>query len=480
MEPGDPINLKNKNVTMVGFGRSGRAAVRLLLNQGAQVSVTDRRPESEIEGSMENSFKGRVQMFFGGHPKDAFKSAELVVTSPGVRPGDIPGIQAAKMRGVSVIGEVELAFRFLDCPVIGVTGSNGKSTTTVLTAAILEKAGKKVFAGGNLGPPLCEALTRQESDGPWDWVVAELSSFQLETIDTFRPKVGVILNILPNHLDRYSGMESYGEAKWRLFENQTEEDWAVVNADDPLLLKRGGALRSRKIFYSRENQARGGFYFDDGWLVSEWAASGGRSEAVEKFRVLPREDVRLTGDHNLENVLAATAAGMAAGCPKEAVREAVSVFKGLEHRLEAVSCFKGVFFVNDSKATTVSALSRALHSFGSPVILISGGRDKGGGFEAVRNVVEEKVKTAVLIGESRPALQKAWGGASRLIEAEDMFEAVQAAFRAASEGDVVLLSPACASFDMYTDFEERGRCFKEAVKELEKGTGKQNRKGIIK
>ncbi len=454
----------------MGFGRSGRAAVRLLLGEGARVTVTDRRPEPEITGPASDDLKGRVRTFFGGHPEDAFSSAELIIMSPGVRREDLPELQAADSRGVPVIGEVELAFRFLDCPIIAVTGTNGKSTTTVLTAAILERAGKKVFAGGNLGPPLCEALAPQGSGvsgTPWDWVVAELSSFQLETINTFRPQVGVILNILPNHLDRYPGMDAYGEAKWRLFENQSESDWAVVNADDPLLLERGQTLRPRRIFYSRKSRPEGGFYFDGGWLVSEWPPPAGEAGGEEKVRVLPREEVRLFGEHNLENILAASAAAMAAGCPKEAVREAVSDFTGLEHRLEAVSRFEGVLFVNDSKATTVSALSRALDSFQSPVILIAGGRDKGGGFNDVRSVVEKRVKAAVLIGESRPALQKAWEGAARLVEAEDMGEAVHTAFRAASRGDVVLLSPACASFDMYTDFEERGRRFKEAVAELE-------------
>jgi UDP-N-acetylmuramoylalanine--D-glutamate ligase len=460
-----PPGLKDKKVTVVGLGRSGGAATRLLIRQGAAVTVTDRRPAAELEGPMAALKDGPVRYCVGGHPAEAFQDAELIVMSPGISVESVDAVQAAKARGVPVIGELELASRFATAPVAAITGTNGKSTTTALIGKILEQAGRRVFVGGNLGRPLCEAVLEPV---PWDWIVAEVSSFQLETIETFRPRVAVLLNVTPNHLDRYRNMDDYQAAKLRLFENQTADDAAVINADDPTVLRETGSVRSRRIFFSRTPRpeaglpaGQAGVYLDSGAVVA-----AGLAARAERLEILRLEEIPLPGSHNLENVLAATAAGLLCGCPADQIRTAVRAFKGLAHRLEPVRKRNGVLYVNDSKATTIVALSKALEAFSEPIVLIAGGRNKGAEFDLLRDLVSRRVKTAVLIGEARPTLRAAWNGAAPLIEAESLEEAVRVAARTAAAGDVVLLAPACASFDMFRDFEDRGNRFKEIVNGL--------------
>jgi UDP-N-acetylmuramoylalanine--D-glutamate ligase len=454
MRPG----MKGQKVTVVGLGRSGLAATRLLVRQGAAVTVTDRRPAAELKEPMAVLKDDPVRYCVGGHPHEAFKDAELIVMSPGIVVESVDAVEAAKARGVPVIGEMELASRFITAPVAAVTGTNGKSTTTTLIGEILKQSGRRVFVGGNLGRPLCEAVMETIE---WDWIVAEVSSFQLETIRSFRPRVAVLLNITPNHLDRYRNMDDYRAAKMRLFENQTAADAAVINADDPTVLRETGSVRARRIFFGHRPLPEAGVYFDSGAVVAAWLPDG-----TARVEILRREEIPLPGSHNLENVLAASAAGLLCGCTVDQIQTAVRAFKGLAHRLETVRKRNGVLYVNDSKATTAVALEKALEAFSEPIVLIAGGRNKGAEFEPLRDLIGRRVKTAVLIGEARPTLRAAWSGAAPLIEAVSLEEAVRIAARTASAGDVVLLAPACASYDMFRDFEDRGDRFKEIVNGL--------------
>ena len=453
-----PPEVEDKRVTVVGLGRSGRAATRLLIQRRARVTVTDRRSLAELEGPLKTFKEGAVQYQVGGHPETAFQGADLIVMSPGISVESIDAVRAAQARGVPVIGEIELGFGFAKAPIVAITGTNGKSTTTALTGEILKAAGRRVFVGGNLGRPLCEAVLEGNE---WDWIVVEVSSFQLETIRTFRPRVAALLNVAPNHLDRYRGFEDYLAAKMRIFENQTADDLAVLNADDPLVLKRTDSIRSRRVFISRSPRTEPGVYLDSGGMVAVDVPA-----PSDRIEILRQEEISLRGSHNLENVLAASAVGIVCGCAPQRIREVVKGFKGLEHRLESVRRRKGVLYVNDSKATTVAALAKALEAFSEPIVLIAGGRDKGGEFTLVRDLMRDRVKLALLIGEARPTLRAAWGDLLPLIEVESLEEAVERAAREAVSGDVVLLSPACSSFDMFRDFEDRGRCFKEAVNRL--------------
>lgn len=453
-----PLELRGKKVTVVGLGRSGRAAARLLAQQRAVVTVTDRRTAAELEEPMEALKDYPVRYCVGGHPSEVFRDAELIVMSPGIGVEQVETIRAARNQGVPVIGEMELGFRFAKAPVVAITGTNGKSTTTALIGEILKQAGRRVFVGGNLGRPLSEAVLE---GSPWDWIVVEVSSFQLETIQAFHPRVAVLLNVTPNHMDRYRKMEDYLAAKLRLFENQTASDAAVINADDALVLRQTGAIRARRILVSQTPRPQDGVYLESGAIVSAGVNAPG-----ERIEIIPRDEIRLPGRHNLENALAASASGLLCGCPADGIRKTIRQFKGLEHRLEPVRKRNGVLYVNDSKATTAVALAMALEAFQEPIVLIAGGRNKGGEFAVLRELLSRRVRTAVLIGEARPLLRAAWDGAVPLIEAGSLEEAVRVAARTAVAGDVVLLAPACASFDMFRDFEDRGNRFKEIVKGL--------------
>lgn len=460
-----PPGIKGKKVTVVGLGRSGQAATRLLVRQGAAVTVTDRRTAAELGDAMAVLKDGPVRYCVGGHPAEAFEGAEWIIMSPGIAVESVDAVETAKARGVPVIGELELACRFSTAPVVAITGTNGKSTTTALIGGILQQVSRRVFVGGNLGRPLCEAVLEPVA---WDWIVAEVSSFQLETIRDFHPRVAVLLNVTPNHLDRYRTMPDYLAAKLRLFENQTADDAAVINADDPLVLSHAEAIRARRIFFSRTPRPEAGLPAGQACVYLESGAviAAGLSAPSARVEIIRRDAIPMPGSHNLENVLAATAVGLVCGCPADQIRTAVRAFKGLEHRLEPVRKRNGVLYVNDSKATTIVALEKALEAFSEPIVLIAGGRNKGAEFNLLRDLVSRRVKTAVLIGEARPTLRAAWSGAAPLIEAESLEEAVRVAAQAAASGDVVLLAPACASFDMFRDFEDRGNRFKEIVNGL--------------
>ncbi|MGH7164800.1 MAG: UDP-N-acetylmuramoyl-L-alanine--D-glutamate ligase [Nitrospiraceae bacterium] len=464
------VDLKGKKVTVVGLARSGVAATRLLQAVGARVTVADAKEEAELADTLSSMDRRHVTVAVGAGYESALEGADLVVISPGV-PSGLEALNRVRRRGIQVIGELELASWFLVAPVIGITGTNGKSTTVTLIGLLLEQSGKQVFVGGNLGTALSEAalVTYQAGGGPggpaalrYDYIVSEVSSFHLETIQRFRPWVAAMLNITPDHLDRYPSEESYAAAKARIFENQTARDVALLNLDDERVAALRPGLRGRVLGFSRprtlEQEALEGVYLDQERIV---ATIGGRRTAICR-----RDEIRVPGNHNLANAMAAVAVGVLCGCPSEVMSRVLRSFPGLEHALELVRDRRGVRFVNDSKGTNVDATIKALESLDGPVLLIAGGRDKGGQFGRLLEPVRKRVKRLVLIGEAASRIREAVGDFDRVSRAATLREAVDLAVRHAEAGDVVLLSPACASFDMFADYQDRGRQFKELVQAL--------------
>ncbi len=448
------IDLAGKRVVVVGLARSGEAACRLLLKQGASVIGTDQRSEGELGPGLYGLRRDGVVLELGGHRSLSPLSADLVVVSPGIDLRE-PFFQRVRAAGIPLIGEVELAYQCSEATFIGVTGTNGKSTTTTLLGAILKEAGLPSVVAGNIGTPLCQVAPGLPAR---ELVVAELSSFQLETIKEFRPRVGLLLNLAPDHLDRYDQIEDYYQAKARLFQNQDRSDFAVVNADDSLVLEAAQKARARQVAFSRRKRLAEGAYLDEERLI---LALSGRRETICRW-----DEVKIQGVHNLENALAASIAAILVGAPTKAIRRGLVQFEGLEHRLEFVAEIGGVRFINDSKGTNVGAVVRSLESFSVPLVLIAGGKDKQSDFTPLVPLVRERVKRLILIGQATAKLRSQLDRACPMEEAPSLEEAVRRAAASASPGEVVLLSPACASFDMFTDFEDRGRVFKEAVRRL--------------
>ncbi|MDE2058309.1 MAG: UDP-N-acetylmuramoyl-L-alanine--D-glutamate ligase [candidate division NC10 bacterium] len=448
------IDLAGKRVVVVGLARSGEAACRLLLKQGATVIGTDRRGEHEADAGLCSLEQDGVSLELGKRYLHSLLSADLVVVSPGIDLRE-PLFRRVRKVGIPLIGEVELAYRCSEATFIGITGTNGKSTTTTLIGAMLKQAGLPSHVAGNIGTPLCRVAP---SLAAGECVVAELSSFQLETIEQFRPRVALLLNLAPDHLDRYDQIEDYYQAKARIFENQRVSDFAIVNADDPLVLQAAAQVRGRKIAFSRTEPLDTGAYVGEDQLI---LAMNGRREVICRV-----PELRIQGVHNLENALAASLAAAVAGVPTMAIRNALTSFEGLPHRVECVAEIGGVRYIDDSKGTNVGAVIRSLQSFTVPVVLIAGGKDKQSDFSPLAPLVRERVKRLVLIGQAAPKLRRELAGACPIEDASSLEEAVRRAAAAASPGEVVLLSPACASFDMFTDFEDRGRVFKAAVREL--------------
>ncbi|MBI5166229.1 MAG: UDP-N-acetylmuramoyl-L-alanine--D-glutamate ligase [candidate division NC10 bacterium] len=448
------LNLKGKRVTVVGLARSGFAASKLLVKLGAQVIASDRSPAEGIKVDMAYLQYLGVRLELGGHRPETFLEADLIVLSPGVDPRH-PLLLKARTLGIPIWSEVELAFRASSARLIGVTGTNGKSTTVSLLGEILKEAGLQVVVAGNVGTALSEVIPEL---GPEVLVIAELSSFQLEGIHAFRPLMSLLLNLAPDHLDRYASLEDYYAAKVRIFENQGPTDYAILNADDPEVLKRAHGIKAQPFHFSRHHEVLQGCFLQ-GDLI--FFSQGGVREGVASWK-----DVRIQGVHNLENALAAVAVARLAGAEAASIRKALGQFPGLEHRLEPVAEINGVSYINDSKGTNVGAVIKSLESFSSPIVLIAGGRDKGEDFTPLAPLVKERVKAAVLIGEAKEKLRRALDGTCPLFEAGSMAEAVALSSKLAQKGEIVLLSPACASFDMFADFEERGRAFKKAVLEL--------------
>ncbi len=442
-------DFRGKRATVVGLARSGIAAARALRDLGAVVTVTDKKPVEQLTEQLKALGSGFVKVAAGGHPERIFIEADLIVLSPGVP--KIPAILEARRHGVKVISELELAWLLSDSPFIGITGTNGKSTVTTLVGLMLKKSRKKVLVAGNIGNALTEEprLLRGQ-----DWIVAEISSFQLEDSETFKPTVAALLNITQDHLDRYHDIAEYGEVKANIFKNQTEQDFLVLNDDDPLVRPMAERAGSQVIPFSRLRNLDDGACVKDGYIV------------FKKERICRVGDMKIQGVHNVENALAAASLSLAAGADRRAVETVLKEFPGLEHRLEFVREKNGVTYINDSKGTNVGAVVKSVEGFTRPVILIAGGLDKGSDFSPLYDLFRQKVKLLVLIGKAADKMAKALGTATETVFAKTLEDAVRLAAEKAVSGDVVLLSPACASFDMFKDFEDRGRQFKKAVKGL--------------
>jgi len=449
------MDLKDKNIVVVGLRRSGVAAAKFLASRGAVVTVTDSSDPEGFEAERKALEGFEVRYVLGSHNDEDFSGADVVVVSPGV-PLSIPPIRASLNAGVEVIGELEMASRFVEAPIIGVTGTNGKSTVTTLIGKMLEESGKNVFVGGNIGNPL---INLASSDERVDYAVVELSSFQLEAIKNFHPHIGLMLNVTPDHLDRYPDMHAYASAKARLWMNTTSDDWAVVNAGNVMAMDtlKGSSCKS--------------LGFDTGSVptVAPRAWAEGKTLTVEldsRTETIDASNMKITGLHNLENAVASTAAALLAGATPDAIEKALSAFEGLAHRTQFVREVGGVRYYDDSKGTNVGAVLKSLAGFDVPVVLIAGGLDKGGDFAPLGPMVAEKVKALVLIGKAAGKMKEALGDLVPSHIESDMERAVEKAAELAEIGEVVLLSPACASFDMFKDYVQRGEIFQESVRGL--------------
>ena len=445
------MDLKNKRVLVVGLGRSGAAAAFFLQEHGSKVTVSDTRSEAQLQHEVAQLLDRGISIEAGRHGERTFRDQDLIVVSPGVPP-DQPQLQHARTLGIPVIGEVELAFRFLQGKVLAITGSNGKTTTTTLVGEILSKAGKKTLVGGNIGTPVISLAGKSSAES---LVVLEVSSFQLETIEQFRPWIAAILNITPDHLDRHHTFEAYVAAKARIFENQASGDFGVLNADDAACVALEKKVKGSLYWFSRKQPVEQGAFLKGEQIIF-------RQNGKEK-PVLSRGDITLKGLHNLENVLAAVTMTMLAGCDPQQVRQAVSEFHAVEHRLELVNAVNGVTFYNDSKATNVDATIKALESFPGNIHIILGGKDKGSDYTVLVPLLRERVKAAYLIGAAAEKIRSQIQGSTTLVSAGTLERAVHQAFEVAKPGDIVLLAPACASFDQFENYEQRGRIFKELV-----------------
>ena len=450
------MELKNKRVLVVGLGKSGVASALFLKARGARVTVSDSKPEAELRDEILLLLEHGITVETGGHGDRTFRGQDLIVVSPGV-PVDAPQLAQARNLGEPVIGEIELAAQFLTGPIVAITGANGKTTTTSLAGEIVAAGKFPTLVGGNIGTP---AISFVDQAGPATWTVLEVSSFQLETIVEFRPRIAVILNITPDHLDRHKTFDNYVNAKARIFENQGADDFTVLNADDAATAGLSDRTRGQLFWFSRQKEiekgalARGAqIYFRDGQSERE---------------IMPLTEVPLKGAHNVENVLAGVSIGMLAGCQPEQIRHAVRHFKAVEHRLEFVARLAGVDYYNDSKATNVDATMKALEAFPPSIHLhlILGGKDKGSDYSVLNDLLRQRVKRVYTIGAAAAKIESQIEGAAEIEGAETLENAVRRASESAVAGDVVLLAPACASFDQFQSYEHRGRVFKEIVHSL--------------
>ena len=450
------LKLRGNKVLVVGLARTGIAASRFLISQGAVVTVADLLAQEQLGPEVQEALSLGVTLELGPHDVATFLSQDLIVVSPGVPEGIAP-IRAAIKAGIPVIGELELAVRFIKEPVVAVTGTNGKTTTTNLIGEMLKADQLDVFVGGNIGNPLIEYVSSSDTV---DIIVAEVSSFQLDTMMCFKPKVGVLLNISEDHLDRYEDFKAYIRSKGRMFENQDSSDFAVLNRADPFVKSVEPNIRAQKLFFNGDSREIQG---------AELRGATLNCKLPERApQILSLSDFRLKGKHNWENACAASLAALAVGASASGVQEALNTFKGLHHRLEQVRTFRGVHYVNDSKGTNVGAVARALQSFDASVILIMGGRDKGGDYGVLKDLVRSGVKTLIVMGEAKEKILSVLGAITSTLQASDLEEAVVLASQTALPGDVVLLSPGCSSFDMFTDYAERGEAFARAVEALGK------------
>ena len=447
------MKLNNKRVLVVGLGRSGVASALFLKSHGARVTVSDAKSQDQLREEIPRLLDQGIIVETGGHGERTFQNQDLIVVSPGV-PVDAQPLEQARALGQLVIGEIELAAEFLQGSIVAITGSNGKTTTTTLTGEILVKSGLNTLVGGNIGTP---AISFVEQSTPETMTVLEVSSFQLETISSFRPRVAVILNITPDHLDRHRTFAAYVDAKARIFENQRRDDFAVLNADDPTCVKLAVRTRAQVFWFSRQTETEQGAHVRGGTILFRRNGSD--------LEVMPVSEVPLKGGHNLENVLAAISCAVLLGCDKERIRDAVRNFKAVEHRLEYVATIRGVEYYNDSKATNVDATIKALESFKSGVHLILGGKDKGSDYSVLNGFLRERAKRVYTIGAAAQKIESQITG--EVVASGTLENAVKQASASAGPGDIVLLAPACASFDQFQNYEHRGRVFKELVRGLE-------------
>ena len=447
------MDLHGKKVLVVGLARTGIATAKFLKAKGSLVTATEVKPKEEM-GEAVQALKGMdISTEWGGHQTEAFLKQDIIVVSPGVDLSIEP-IQKAVKYGVRVISEIELAYHFIHVPIIAVTGTNGKTTTTLLVGEMLKEDGRKVGVGGNVGEPL---ILFADGKDRWEVLVVEISSFQLEAIEDFRPRISVLLNITEDHLDRYPRYDDYIEAKVRIFANQNSGDLAVLNRDDPIVMQLREKVKAKKVLFSlKEKLGKGAF--SNGQTISLRLGGEGEEYSLAK--------TPLKGIHNVENMMAALTTARIFGCSKKAIQDVLNRFKGLEHRLEFVREIGGVRFYNDSKGTNVGSVVKSLQSFSEPVTLIAGGKDKNGDLSPLEALIQKRVKHLILIGEAKDRMNRELGGLTDTFMAKTMEKAVLLAHQKAKAGEVVLLSPACSSFDMFKDYKERGKVFKEAVKRL--------------
>ena len=455
MRPG--FDLDGKRVLVVGLARTGLVSALFSAAYGAKVTATDERPIPEVAEVAEKLRVAGVKLELGGFVPQTFLEQDLIVVSPGV-PAKIEPLENARAKGIPVWSEIELAWRFLRGKLVAITGSNGKTTTTSLVAHILKTSNVPTLIGGNIGTPL---LALVETSVDTSVTVAEISSFQLETIDSFRPEIGVLLNLTPDHLDRHITFEEYASAKMRMFENQLEKDIALLNADDPEVTKRMPA-KPKIFWFSRQKRVATGAFLRDDQIIFRHEGS-----EVELARLA---DIQLRGQHNVENVLASCAAAYLAGAVPAAIAAGVKSFRGVEHRLEFVAELSGVQYYNDSKATNVDAAVKAVEAFPGPLVVILGGRDKGSPYAPLRELLHERARLALLIGESAEKIAADLGDAVAFENAGTLQQALHIAARHVQPGDTVLLAPACSSFDQFENYEHRGRVFKELVAQMQSAT----------
>ncbi|MBO8136623.1 MAG: UDP-N-acetylmuramoyl-L-alanine--D-glutamate ligase [Desulfotomaculum sp.] len=451
------MHLDDKKALVVGAARSGIAAAKFLAEKGADVTLTDAKDEQQLGKDVQQLAEKNVKLALGGHyPDPVVEKYHMVVVSPGV-PLTAPPVARAMEGNIPVIGELELAFRFAESPIVAITGTNGKTTTTSLVGEIFKNAGVKTLVAGNIGVPLISQVEKYTED---DVIVAEVSSFQLETIQTFRPKVSVILNVTPDHLDRHGTMENYISAKGKIFSNQSPFDYTVLNYDQPDVAALAKHSMGRVIFFSCRHNLDRGVYIQNGNIVAALDGS--------PVHILPVEKLSIPGEHNLENALAAVACAAAMGIEFSVIKQTLSTFPGVAHRLETVAAINGVSYVNDSKATNPDAAVKALDAFKQPIILIAGGLNKGSDFTAFAKKIKEKVRVLILLGKDGYQIEQAVKEQNydRYVKVENFLEAVKVAHKVAKPGEVVLLSPACASWDMFNSYEERGDLFRDLVLKL--------------
>jgi UDP-N-acetylmuramoylalanine--D-glutamate ligase len=447
------MELNNKRVLVVGLGKSGVASALFLKSRGARVTVSDTKSGDELRNEIPALLDHGITVETGGHGERTFHGQDLIVVSPGV-PFDAPLLQQARSLGEPVIGEIELAARFLPGPIVAITGSNGKTTTTTLTGEILTAGELPVLVAGNIGTP---AISLADRVTPETYVVLEVSSFQLETIQSFHPKLAVVLNVTPDHLDRHKTFETYADTKARIFENQRGDDFAVLNQDDPTCVAMAARTDAQVFWFSRQKEVKQGAWVRDGNILFR--------NGSEQREIMKVSEIALKGAHNLENVLSAVCAGALMGCAPGKIRQAVRDFKAVEHRLEFVASIRGVDYYNDSKATNVDAAIKALESFPANIHLILGGKDKGSDYSVLNDLLKQRVKRVYTIGAAAEKIESQIKNVE-VVHAETLENAIRKASAAAEAGDVVLLAPACASFDQFKNYEERGRVFKEIVQRL--------------